>query len=59
MLGPTAKLLSYDLTKRGYQAIDLGHIDSEYEWFQMKAESKVNWNTNIQLSLIMMKILRK
>ncbi|HEM3522968.1 SP_1767 family glycosyltransferase [Streptococcus suis] len=41
MLGPTAKLLSYDLTKRGYQAIDLGHIDSEYEWFQMKAESKV------------------
>ena len=41
MLGPTAKLLSYDLTKRGYQAIDLGHIDSEYEWFQMKAEAKV------------------
>lgn len=41
MLGPTAKLLSYDLTMRGYQAIDLGHIDSEYEWFKMKAESKV------------------
>lgn len=41
MLGPTAKLLSFDLTKRGYQAIDLGHIDSEYEWYQMKAESKV------------------
>ncbi|HEM6088426.1 TPA: SP_1767 family glycosyltransferase [Streptococcus suis] len=41
MLGPTAKLLSYDLTMQGYQAIDLGHIDSEYEWFKMKAETKV------------------
>ncbi|WNO78223.1 SP_1767 family glycosyltransferase [Streptococcus suis] len=41
MLGPTAKVLSYDLTMRGYQAIDLGHIDSEYEWFKMKATTKV------------------
>ncbi len=41
MLGPTAKLLAADLAKRGYQAIDLGHIDSEYEWYQMKALSKV------------------
>ncbi|WP_245167488.1 SP_1767 family glycosyltransferase [Streptococcus cuniculi] len=41
MLGPTAKVLAYDLMKRGYQAIDLGHIDSEYEWYQMKASHKV------------------
>lgn len=41
MLGPTAKVLAYDLMKRGYQAIDLGHIDSEYEWYQMKAQHKV------------------
>lgn len=41
MLGPTAKLLAVDLMKKGYQAIDLGHIDSEYEWFQMQAQSKV------------------
>ncbi|CYU89872.1 SP_1767 family glycosyltransferase [Streptococcus suis] len=41
MLGPTAKLLSYDLMMRGYQAIDLGHIDSEYEWYKMKATTKV------------------
>ncbi|MFV8211700.1 SP_1767 family glycosyltransferase [Streptococcus pluranimalium] len=41
MLGPTAKLLVRDLTEAGYQAIDLGHIDSEYEWFQMKAQHKV------------------
>lgn len=32
-LGPTATVLSYDLAKKGYQAIDIGHIDVEYEWF--------------------------
>lgn len=32
-LGPTATVLSYDLHKRGYQAVDIGHIDIEYEWF--------------------------
>lgn len=41
MLGPTAKVLSYDLSKMGYWIIDLGHIDSEYEWFKMGATSKV------------------
>lgn len=38
-LGPTAKPLVYDLHKNGYQAIDLGHIDLEYEWF-LKGETK-------------------
>ena len=32
-LGPTATVLAYDLSKAGYQAIDIGHIDIEYEWF--------------------------
>lgn len=32
-LGPTATVLSYDLAKNGYRALDLGHIDIEYEWF--------------------------
>lgn len=41
MLGPTAKVLSYNLSKEGYWAIDLGHIDSEYEWFLMGATHKV------------------
>ncbi|MCD0047394.1 SP_1767 family glycosyltransferase, partial [Streptococcus agalactiae] len=41
MLGPTAKLLAEDLSQLGHQAIDLGHIDSEYEWFKMGAVSKV------------------
>lgn len=41
MLGPTAKVLAYELAMRGFQAIDLGHIDSEYEWFCMGADHKV------------------
>lgn len=41
MLGPTAKVLAYRLSKTGMQAIDIGHIDSEYEWFTMQAQSKI------------------
>lgn len=41
MLGPTAKVVSYHLSQEGYHTIDLGHIDSEYEWFQMGATEKV------------------
>lgn len=41
MLGPTAKLIAQDLSKEGLQVIDLGHIDSEYEWYKMGATSKV------------------
>ena len=40
-LGPTATVLSYKLAKLGYQAIDIGHIDVEYEWLLMKADSVV------------------
>lgn len=36
-LGPTATVLAYDLAQYGYQAIDIGHLDIEYEWFKMKA----------------------
>lgn len=32
-LGPSAAVLAYDLHKAGYQAVDIGHIDLEYEWF--------------------------
>ena len=31
----------YDLHKMGYQAIDIGHIDIEYEWFLQGATEKV------------------
>ncbi|KAA9298694.1 MULTISPECIES: SP_1767 family glycosyltransferase [Aerococcus] len=41
MLGPTAKVIAYDLYHELDQVIDLGHIDSEYEWFLMGADHKV------------------
>lgn len=34
MLGPTAKVLACDLAFEGYWAVDIGHIDSEYEWYK-------------------------
>lgn len=40
-LGPTATVLAYDLFKSGYQAIDVGHIDVEYEWCRIGARKKV------------------
>ncbi|HPS55496.1 MAG TPA: SP_1767 family glycosyltransferase [Sedimentisphaerales bacterium] len=36
-LGPTATVLAYDLCNKGYQAIDIGHLDLEYEWFLRKS----------------------
>lgn len=41
MLGPTAKVIAYHLYQEGYWLIDIGHIDSEYEWFKMGAVDKV------------------
>ena len=32
-LGPTASVLTSDLSKLNYWAIDIGHIDIEYTWF--------------------------
>ena len=40
-LGPTATVLAYDLYKLGYQAIDIGHVDIEYEWYIRKAKKKI------------------
>lgn len=40
-LGQTATILAYDLSKRGYQAIDVGHVDIEYEWYRIGAIEKV------------------
>lgn len=39
-LGITATVLAYDLSKAGYQAVDIGHIDMEYEWMKMGATTK-------------------
>lgn len=40
-LGPTATVLAYDLAKEGFRALDLGHLDIEYEWFLQKATKKI------------------
>ena len=40
-LGPTATILAYDLAMQGYQAIDLGQVDNEYEWFLRHATERI------------------
>lgn len=40
-MGMTATVLAYDLCREGYQAIDIGHLDVEYEWMLMGARGKV------------------
>lgn len=40
-IGPTATILADDLSRNGIQAIDIGHIDIEYEWYRSGAKKKV------------------
>ena len=40
-LGPTATVLAYDIAKAGYQAIDIGQIDNEYDWYLKNAERRI------------------
>ena len=40
-LGPTATVLAADLNREGYHAIDIGHLDIEYEWFLKQVDRKV------------------
>lgn len=40
-LGQTATVLAFDLYKEGYWAIDIGHIDIEYEWFLRNTKEKI------------------
>lgn len=42
-LGPTAKILGFNLFKAGYRVIDIGHVDMEYEMYtrQEKLLTKV------------------
>ncbi len=35
-LGPAATVLAYDIAKSGRRAIDIGHLDIEYEWMKRK-----------------------
>lgn len=47
-MGPSAGVLAYDLYRAGYQALDIGHVDLEYEWFLkgtgMRCEVKHKYN---------------
>lgn len=36
-LGPAAKVIGYELFRRGYRILDIGHIDMEYEMFLRQA----------------------
>ena len=39
-LGPTATVLAHDLAMKDVQALDIGHIDIEYEWYRTGATTK-------------------
>lgn len=39
-LGPTATVLAYRLYCKGIQALDIGHIDIEYEWYKNGVQEK-------------------
>jgi glycosyltransferase family protein len=40
-LGPTASVMPQELSKKGYRAVDIGNIDTEYEWFLSGADKKI------------------
>lgn len=40
-LGPAGKVLAYDLILNGYQVVDIGQIDMEYEWYRAGVGIKV------------------
>lgn len=40
-LGPTATILAADLAAKGMWAVDIGHLDVEYEWYLQNAKKKV------------------
>ncbi len=40
-LGQTATVLAYDLAMEGYQSLDIGQIDNEYEWYLRGVDERV------------------
>ncbi|MGN0436805.1 MAG: SP_1767 family glycosyltransferase [Wujia sp.] len=50
-MGATATVLAYDLACVGFQALDIGHIDMEYEWMLAgkgkKTEVKHKYNNEV------------
>lgn len=40
-LGPTATVLSFDLSRSGIRALDVGNLDMEYEWLMSGSHEKI------------------
>lgn len=40
-LGPAATVLAYDLAVKGIQALDIGQLDNEYEWYIRGTDKKI------------------
>lgn len=40
-LGVTATIAASDLTNEGYRVIDIGNLDVEYEWFNLRVTKKI------------------
>jgi glycosyltransferase family protein len=49
-LGQTAKLLTYDLARKGQRTLDVGHLDINYEWFLRGKKCKVPGKTVMEVS---------
>ena len=45
-LGPAGKVLVYDLTELGYQAVDVGQVDIDYEWYKAGKGTRIPVATN-------------
>ena len=39
--GPAATVIAHELFLKGHQALDLGHIDVQYEWYLRGASNKI------------------
>lgn len=50
-MSATATVLAYDLALLGFQAIDIGHVDLEYEWMKAgtggKVETRYKYNNEL------------
>lgn len=40
-IGMSATVMAYDLLEYNIRSIDIGHIDTEYEWFKQRAKKKI------------------
>lgn len=40
ILGPTATIMAYDLAMNDYWAVDIGQLDTEYEWYLRGAQRR-------------------